>query len=216
MDDLKSLHLVQDSKLGGLRNLTSGLACIDASAAIRNRRKYGYKTPEEEYVQMEEDPDLMAIARKWGIAPSRIEEVCSRQNWKGSRQKYRQEIKQMMDRILKSDVADIKAKAISDGIKTWLAIQDATMAAAEKGYSNEVSPTGEQWQRDFGPKDYLDVAKTMNLVTANVNKYIQTIEGEDEEEADSVVPLRVTEIIYATTADPKALPEAPLEGEIVE
>lgn len=216
MNEVKSLHLIQDGKLGALRNLTPSLACIDAASAIRNKRKFGYQTPEEEYIQSEEDPDLNMMARKWGIKRNRLDTVRLKQDWDISRQKYQQEIQKMMDRILKSDVADIKAKIITEGMNAWAAIQDAAMRAAEKGYSDEMSPTGEMWKREFGPKDYLDVAKTMNLVSANVNKYIKEVEGKDEEEADMVVPLRVTEIVYAATPDPHALPEPPIEGEIVE
>lgn len=201
--------------MGVYKNLTPLLQCIDATAAIKNKRRFGYATPEEEFIRSD-SCDIMKIASRWHITIERVRKVAVKQDWYSQRQRYQQTIKMMEDKIIKSDVAAMKAQMVVDGFEAWLAVRSGLMEAAEKGYSDEISPTGKQWKREFGPKDYLDVAKGLDLVSKNIRNYVDDVEGKDEEEVDMIVPLRVTKIVYNETPDPNALPEGEVEGEIVD
>lgn len=205
-------------------NLTESLECVDAASTLKNKLRLGFATPREEYVESLEPASLLSIARKWRILPSEIKSIARKENWRRERIMFLREVREMEKRIVKGDIADLRLREVTKNTKMWDAIRTILVNTAEKGTTSEMSPTGEVWQRPFGPRELNDLTKAAETIGRNMNEQIKVIRGDDEEDVDITVPMRVVKISYNSTPDPnqnqlpegqeKALPEGVVEGEV--
>lgn len=207
---------------GLYNNLTETLECVDAAANLKNKLRLGYTTPREEYVESLEPVGILKIARKWRLMPGEIQHIARQEDWRSERVRFLRDVRAMEQRIVKGDIAELRLKEVTKNTKMWDAIRSILVNTAEKGTTTEMSPTGKTWQRPFGPKELSDLTKAAETIGKNMNEQFKLIRGDDGEETDVTIPVRITNIHYNSTPDPaalpgntpEALPEGVVEGEV--
>ena len=133
----------------------------------------------------------------------------------------------MEERILERDTSDLKLINVTKDIRLWNSLKGLLMGIAEKGYTDEMSPTGDTFERAFGPKELFDLTRAADMIGKNMNTQISLIRGDDESEGDAIIPRSVRVIVYNSPGSEeskkleeervKSLP-APItvEGEVVD
>lgn len=166
-------------------------------AAARNKIKYGFTCPREEYVQSPQVPSLRQQSKTWSVGQSTLKHWRHDQKWPAERERFWNRVEQLKQEILQGDLANLRAKHITGQLGFWEQLEGVLLATLERGTIEEMSPTGRMRERSFGPKDLKDVAQAYAMIAQNANLALGFSKAMlKDESVDDGPPQRITEITY--------------------
>ena len=180
----------------------------------QNLEFYGYDCPRTQYVQHPYSQSLTKMAREWGLTLKTLQGWKNSQRWDLLRKNYWAKIADNASESEAASLARTQKSEVIARIGHWKTQREQLLSELRANTVEAVSPTGKKIERRLDPGERAQIAKTIALCEAQLDKCLGMSGLIPDEKKGEPSKLQVNGVIINIStpgqaqSEPKELPQA--------